>query len=109
MLYSQILSSKAKIQSIIKLKFYFKLKDLGFISFLLGMKVTKDLFNHSNSLFQTQYIVDMLAKYGFSDCISISTPINPGLVLQKTQKLSDEDISGTIHLPKDCLCSWCSC
>ena len=52
---------------------------------------TRDLFNHSISLSQHQYIVDMLNNYGFADCNPISTPMDPGLVLQRTQSLSDED------------------
>jgi hypothetical protein len=70
---------------------HFKLRDLGETSFLLGIKITRDIPNHSISLSQHQYIVDMLDKYGFSTCTSISTPMDPGLQLTKTTTLSTED------------------
>jgi hypothetical protein len=55
------------------------------------MKITRDFSNHSISLSQHQYISDKLREYGFSDCSPITTPMDPGLVLQKTQSLSDQD------------------
>ena len=85
-------NSKAKIDATIKeLECHFKLRNLGPTSWLLGMKITRDLSNHSISLSQHQYITDILNQFGFADCNPISTPMDPGLVLQKTQSLSDED------------------
>lgn len=85
-------NSQASIDKTIKeLEVHFKLRDLGPTSFLLGMKVTRDLPNHSISLSQTQYIEDMLDRYGFAGCTPVSTPMDPGLVLQKTQSMSEED------------------
>src|ERR1700733_12648532 len=55
------------------------------------MKITRDFPNHSISLSQHQYIIDKLKEYGFSDCSPTTTPMDPGLVLQKTQSLSDQD------------------
>ena len=85
-------NSQKKIDSTIKeLESHFKLRNLGPTSWLLGIKVTRDLSQHSISLSQHQYITDMLKQYGFADCSPISTPMDPGLVLQKTQILSNED------------------
>jgi hypothetical protein len=85
-------NSKDKIYWTIKqLESHFKLRNLGPTSWLLGIQVTRDFSNHSISLSQHQYIVDMLNQYGFADCNPISTPMDPGLVLQKAQSLSDED------------------
>jgi Reverse transcriptase (RNA-dependent DNA polymerase)/gag-polypeptide of LTR copia-type/GAG-pre-integrase domain/Integrase core domain len=85
-------NSKDKIDTTIKeLEGHFKLRNLGPTSWLLGMKITRDLSNHSISLSQQQYITDILKEYGFADCNPISTPMDPGLTLQKTQSLSDED------------------
>ena len=53
-------NSQSAIQKIIKnLQSHFKLRDLGPTSFLLGIKVTRDLDHHSIALSQTQYIIDM--------------------------------------------------
>jgi hypothetical protein len=85
-------NSKDKIDGTIKqLESQFKLRNLGPTSWLLGIQITRDLSNHSITLSQHQYILDMLDQYGFADCNPISTPMDPGLVLQKTQELSEED------------------
>ena len=85
-------NSQSKINNTIKeLELHFKLRNLGPSSWLLGMKITRDLPNHSISLSQHQYTTDILNQYGFADCSPISTPMDPGLVLQKTQSLSEED------------------
>ena len=85
-------NSQKKIDSTIKeLESHFKLRNLGPTSWLLGIKITRDLSQHSISLSQHQYITDILNQYGFADCNPISTPMDSGLVLQKTETLSDED------------------
>jgi hypothetical protein len=78
-------------KTIKELETHFKLRDLGPTEFLLGIKITRDLANHSIAISQKQYIVDMLDHYGFSGCSPISTPMDPGLVLEKTKSLSEED------------------
>ena len=85
-------NSTSKIDQTIKeLESHFKLRNLGPTTWLLGMEITRDPANHSISLSQQQYITDILNQFGFADCNPISTPMDPGLVLQKTQSLSDED------------------
>ena len=84
-------NSQSKIDKTIKdLELHFKLRNLGPTSWLLGMKITRDFSNHSISLSQHQYITDKLKEFGFNDCSPTTTPMDPGLVLQKTQ-LSDQD------------------
>ncbi|GAA0155117.1 hypothetical protein LIER_38023 [Lithospermum erythrorhizon] len=53
----------------------FYLKDLGLLSYFLGIQVIRS----SNSLFlsQQKYIRDLLDKYGFVNCNSVPTPISP--------------------------------
>ena len=85
-------NSQSKIDSTIQeLQSHFKLRNLGPTSLLLGMKVTRDFSKHSISLGQRQYIIDMLEKYGHADCLPVSTPMDPGSTLQRTQSLTDED------------------
>jgi hypothetical protein len=75
---------KSAINSVIShLEKHFKLRRLGGIEFLLGVKVERDRANHTIHLSQRQYILDMLARYGFSDCNPVSTPLNPGTILSE--------------------------
>ena len=72
-------------QTIESLETHFKLRRLGSIEFLLGVKVERDRPNHTLHLSQSQYILDMLERYGFSSCSPVSTPLNPGTVLTQDQ------------------------
>ena len=59
----------------------FKLRDLGKTSFLLGVKVERDRTKRTLQLSQTQYMLDMLDRYGFADCSPVTTPMEPVLVV----------------------------
>ena len=77
---------KAAIDSTIDdLEKHFKLRRLGAIEFLLGVKVDRDRQKRTLHLSQRQYIMDMLKRYGFDSCTPVSTPINPGTCLSQTQ------------------------
>src|SRR6201999_3330088 len=85
-------NSQYKIDNTIReLEKHFKLRNLGPASFLLGIKIAVDSKTHSISLSQHQYIEDMLDHYGFATCNAVTTPLDPGLVLEKTKTLSDTD------------------
>jgi hypothetical protein len=45
------------------------LLDLGDTYQLLGIEVKKNLSNHSLSLGQRQYVVEMLERFGMADCV----------------------------------------
>lgn len=60
---------------------HFELHDLGPTSFLLGIQITRDCPHCSISLSQHQYIVDMLDRFGFSECAPVQTPMEPELQL----------------------------
>jgi hypothetical protein len=78
--------SKDKIQQVKdELKCHFKLRELGPIEWLLGVKVERDRARHSLSLSQRKYTLDILDRFGFADCRPVSTPMNPGSVLTKEQ------------------------
>ena len=64
---------------------HFKLHDLRPSSYLLGIEITRDRPNRSLSLSQCQYIINMLERFGFSDCNPVSTPMEPGLRLSPEQ------------------------
>ena len=74
-----------------ELKKRFKLRNLGKTSFLLGVKVERDRTTRTLQLSQTQYILDMLDRYGFADCSPVTTPMEPGLHLSKDMSPSTPD------------------
>jgi hypothetical protein len=58
----------------------FKIKDLGDLSQLLGMHITRDRSVRTISLDQSKYLRDILPKYGMTDAKPSSLPIDPGLL-----------------------------
>lgn len=60
----------------------FEVKNLGEPKHLLGIEINRDHQNQSISLRQTGYIDQMLAKYGLTDCNTISTPLDPNVILR---------------------------
>ena len=89
-----ISKSKPAIQDFIKeLSTHFKLRDLGSTTQLLGFKVERNRPSRTISLSQRQYILDMLEKYGMSNCKPVSTPMTPGSKLSTSMAPSSlEDI-----------------
>ncbi|KAJ2927537.1 hypothetical protein H1R20_g9558, partial [Candolleomyces eurysporus] len=63
---------------------HFKLRNLGQTKFLLGVKISQDQDNHSISLSQRQYIIDMLERYGMQNCNPVTIPLVPGIKLSKS-------------------------
>jgi hypothetical protein len=58
----------------------FKIKDLGDLSQLLGMYITRDRSARTISLDQSKYLRDILAKYGMTDAKPSSLPMDPGFL-----------------------------
>jgi hypothetical protein len=56
----------------------FKIKDLGDLSQLLGIHITRDCSARTISLVQSKYLRDILAKYGMTDSKPSSLPKDPG-------------------------------
>ena len=61
----------------------FKLQDLGETKFILGVEIIRDRPNRTISLSQCQYIIDILERYGFSDCNPVGTPLPTSIKLSK--------------------------
>ena len=70
---------------------HFKLHDLGPTSYLLGVQIERDRSKHSLSLSQRQYIVDVLERFGMSDCSPVKTPIDEHHKLSKTMAPHTEE------------------
>ncbi|KAI3651706.1 hypothetical protein MP228_003009 [Amoeboaphelidium protococcarum] len=54
----------------------FDIHDLGSLSYLLGIKIERNFDEKLISLGQAQYVKKVLAKFGMTDCKSVSTPCN---------------------------------
>ena len=70
----------------------YKISDLGAIHWLLGIKVTRDLPNHTISLSQHAYIDSIILRYNFTDLKPSAIPMDPCAPLLKSQsptKLAD--------------------
>ena len=63
----------------------FHIKDLGPISWLLSMKVTRDRQARTISLSQEPYINVILAKFNFTDAKPVATPLDPNAHLSEPQ------------------------
>jgi hypothetical protein len=58
----------------------FKIKDLGDLSQLLGMHITRNRSARTISLDQSKYMRDVLAKYNMTDAKPSSLPMDPGFL-----------------------------
>ncbi|KAG8857839.1 hypothetical protein FRB96_005558 [Tulasnella sp. 330] len=78
----------------------FKIRDLGPISFLLGIAVTRDRPNRTLHLSQRQYCLDLLERFNMTDCKSVTTPMDPGCkFLPDDQPSSPKDIAEMADVP----------
>jgi hypothetical protein len=79
---------------------HYELRDLGTTSYFLGIEITRDRPNHTVSLCQHQYILNMLDRFKLSDCNPVSTPMDPGLCLDASMGAStDEEIAFMRQVP----------
>jgi hypothetical protein len=92
-LYTLASNSQAALGKVVSdLSKYFKLKDLGETSYLLGVAIRRDRANRKIYLSQKQYIMDILKRFGMDNCSTVDTPMNPGLRLSRDQcPKSDEE------------------
>ena len=60
----------------------FRMKDLGEVKFLLGMKIRKQPHGDIH-LVQKKYLTDVLAKFEMTQCKSANTPLPPGRKLSR--------------------------
>ena len=84
--------SKVAIQHVkAELAKRFKLRDLGPTSFLLGVEITRDRATCTLQLSQRQYALDILERFNFGDCGTVSTPMDPGAKLSVSQAPTTAD------------------
>lgn len=87
-----IISNDIELKNALKnhLSNKFKMKDMGPAKFVLGMRITRDVKSGSISIDQSQYIRNILDRFGMSDCNSLSTPMDAN------QKLTSDMCPKTI-------------
>ncbi len=61
----------------------FSLVDMGELTWLLGIAVTRDRAARTISLNQTAYIESIAKHLGLEDAHPVSTPLNPHIILSK--------------------------
>lgn len=67
-----VLGNKLKIT----LSDNFRMKDMGEASSVLGIRIIRDKSNGSIAIDQSQYLADVLNRFGMSDCNAVSTPLD---------------------------------
>jgi hypothetical protein len=58
-----------------------EITDLGTINWLLGVKISRNLEDHTISFCQQTYIEQILARFGLEDSRTAVTPLEPGIDL----------------------------
>ena len=78
-------SDAALDKFVVDLGKYFKLRDLGPTSLLLGVEITRNRADRIIYLSQRQYILNKLDEFKMTDCNPVGTPMLPGLKLSSEQ------------------------
>ena len=72
-----------------KLNKHFKVKSLGQLSIIIGVKVHQE--DHLIKISQTHYIDTILKKYGLQDVNLVSTPMDPNIKLDALEGKASKD------------------
>jgi transposase InsO family protein len=84
-------STENEIENLkVKLKENFKMKDLGLLSYYLGINIKQDFEKEIITLSQETYLLNLLKKFKMTDCNPVSTPIEPGLNLNDLKRNNSE-------------------
>ena len=68
---------------------HFKVKSLGQLSSVIGVKIHQE--DHLIEISQTHYIDTLLKKYGLQDTNPVSTPMDPNIKLDALEGEASED------------------
>ena len=86
------ISCSVKVQQVIQdMQRTFALKDLGELSYFLGVEVSK--LQNGIHLSQAKYIADILAKHDLVNCSPVLTPMSTGQQLTKNSSFEISNIS----------------
>ncbi|KAH9799567.1 retrovirus-related pol polyprotein from transposon RE2 [Citrus sinensis] len=85
-------SNSARVQQVIQdMQHTFALKDLGELSYFLGIEVSK--LNNGIHLSQAKYIADILMKHDLTHCSPVPTPMSTGQYLTKASGTDIANVS----------------
>jgi len=74
----------------LELSQFFKIKDVGPVSEILGMQIERDDGTGSTKISQRKYIKEIIERFGMSSCKSASTPLPSGIKLIRGTETLDE-------------------
>ena len=78
----------------------FKLTDMGPLSWMLGIAITRDCAARTITLSQKSYINTILSRCNFTSMTPCATPMDPNVVLSKDQSpQTEEDIEYMKNIP----------
>ena len=78
----------------------YPMTDLGPISWLLGIQVTRNCDTRTITLSQQSYIDSILARFNFTDAKPLSIPMDPNISFSKDQcPTTPDDIASMCHVP----------
>jgi transposase InsO family protein len=78
----------------------YPMTDLGPISWLLGIQVTRNREAHTITLSQRSYIDSILARFNFTDAKPLSIPMDPNISFSKDQcPTTPDDIASMRRVP----------
>jgi hypothetical protein len=78
----------------------FEMKDLGEVSNLLGIQVTRDRIEKSITLSQSRYVSTVLERFHMQDSKGTSIPLDPNVKLSKAQEAnSSQDKESMASIP----------
>lgn len=67
------------------------MKDLGPLSYCLGIEFNQNIEKHEITMSQSKYIRDVLKRFNMEDCKRVTTPMNPSEKLSKDMCPKTED------------------
>lgn len=79
LIFSKSLNIITKVKT--ELSQIFKIKNLGYVNEILGLRIDKDIYTNTIKISQEKYINEILERFSMLNCKASSTPLIPGFKL----------------------------
>jgi len=90
LLFSKSLDVIIKVKTILSQSF--RMKDLGPVSEILGLKIERNPYSNTIKVSQEKYIREILERFYMKECKPVSTPFIPGLKLTRgNERIADDE------------------